>query len=416
MLKQRNNCRVCGSTDLLKFMDFGKMPLAGGYLKKEDFVNERSYPLKVYFCNICTLVQILDVVSADTLFRDYRYSSSVSLANHFKNYAKEVSEKLDLKRGSFIVEIGSNDGVLLEPFTDLGMKTLGVDPAINISNIAKSKGLEVMNDYFTEDVVKQIISSEGNADLVCANNVFAHIDDIPEVLKGVKTLLNKEGAFVFEVHYAVDLVKENQYDTIYHEHLCYYSIKSLVYLLNLFGMEIFDIKRIPIHSGSVRVYARNKGQGADSVSSSIAQLLRLEERMGLNDPKTYLSFAENAIKHKDELVVLLKSIKNAKKNIICYGAPGRGNTLLNYCKIGPDMIDYVTDDSPERYNRYIPGMHLPILPTEAMKKCYPDYALLLAWSYAEQVFKKEEEYIKNGGKFIIPISLKIYDKTNIRYI
>jgi len=408
----RSDCRICGNTGLAKFFDFGNMPLAGNYILKKDFSEEKFYPLEVYFCDRCTLVQLLHVVSADDLFRNYFYSSSVSLSKHFIDYAEEVVNKLKILPGSFIVEIGSNDGVLLGPLRGLGMKTLGVDPAINISKIAESKGLRIIKDFFNEKVASQIKSEDGCADLICANNVFAHIDNIHEIVKGIKTLLKPEGIFVFEVHYVGDLIDKLQYDTIYHEHLCYYSLRSLVYLFERFNMAIFDVERISIHSGSIRVYAANKDKR--KALASVKKMLGLEIEKSLDKLDTYDRFFKESQIHKIKLNDMLKAIKKDKKEIAGYGAPGRGNTLLNYCKIGLEIINYTVDESSQRYGRYIPGMHIPIYPVDVFRDKKPDYALLLAWSYADNIFKKEKEYISKGGKFIIPMSLEVHDKS-IKY-
>ena len=402
-LKQRNCCRVCHSLSLVKFLDLGNMPLAGAFLSSDEVYNEKKYPLQVYFCKNCSLVQILDVIDQDTLFFNYKYLSSVTktLREHFLNYAKEIKSRF-LKEDDLVVEIGSNDGVLLQPFKDLGVNYLGVEPAANIAKIAISKGLRVITDYFTLQISDEIKRKNGKAKVICANNVFAHIDDLDDVMKGIKNLLNSDGIFVFEVHYIKDLLEKFQYDTIYHEHLCYYSLTSLKFLMNRYDMEIFDVKKISIHSGSIRVYAKNGSNKKEIVQSSLEELM-LEEKNIIYDIKIYQNFSDIIKKKRKELQKTLEEIKKDHKKIIGYGASGRGTILLNYCNIGKNILDYVVDDSPSRQGLLIPGKHIPILSSSVIEKDNPDYILTIAWNYDKEIIAKEQEYLKKGGKFIIPL-------------
>jgi len=403
-MKERNTCRICGSKDIIKFLSLGNMPLAGGFLKKEDIPNEKKYPLDIYFCKNCSLVQVLDVIPPDILFKDYRYlsSSTKTLSEHFKKAATYYKERFLRNKTSFVVEIGSNDGVLLKPLTDLGINAIGIDPSENVSKIAKSKGLKVIVDYFTKKVAKEIVNKYGKADLIIANNVFAHIDNLDEVMDGIKILLKEDGVYIFEVQYIIDLLENTKYDTMYHEHLCYYSLHALSYLMDRFGIEIFDVERIPIHSGSIRVFVRNKGKN-ESISKKVKELLELENRVGILDEKSYIAFGDLINKNKIELVGLLKNLKKQGKRIIGYGAPGSSIILLNYCDIGKEILDYVVDVSLERYGRVIPGKHIEILHPDKMKEKYPDYALILAYTYKDEILSKEKDFIEKGGKFIMPL-------------
>lgn len=398
----RKNCRICKGADLVKFLDFGKIPLAGGFIKPENINEDASYPLSIYFCRTCKEVQVMEVVPAEVLFKDYRFLASVTktLSNHFAEYAKEMKERF-LKKDSLIVEFGSNDGVLLKPFMNLGVKAIGVEPAKNIAEVARSRGCTVINDFFTEKTAKKIIEEYGKADMICANNVFAHIDDMHEVVSGIKTLLKPDGVFVFEVHYLLDLVKTFQYDMIYHEHFMYHSVMALQYLLGLFGMEVFEVKRIPIHSGSIRVYSCNKGK--EQIDNSVAEILNLEKKEGLDKEETFLKFGKNVFKKRDEISNAINKIRSEGKKVVGYGASGRSVVHLNFCGLGKDKIDYVVDESPERVGRLIPGVHIPIVRPEIMRADKPDYALLFAYNYQQEVLEKEKEFIKCGGKFIIPI-------------
>lgn len=406
MIKHREDCRGCHSKDVVKFLSLGNLPLAGGFIKEEDIPKEKKYPLDVYFCRNCSLVQIMDIVPADILFKDYRYLSSVmtTLVRHFEIHAKNLVSRYSLNKDSFAVEIGPNDGVLMKPLQDLGVNILGFEPAKNIAKIASSKGLRIINDYFTKNNAIELIKLHGKADIILANNVFAHIDDIDEIMEGISKLLKNDGVFVFEVHYIVDLIEKLQFDTIYHEHLIYYSVKALQKLMNRYNMEITDIERIPIHSGSISVHAK-KINNANHIDSSVSNLLKLESSLGLHAEEPYFEFADKVKRIKDELLTLINNFKLKNKRIICYGAPGRGTTFLNYIGIGKKQIDYVIDQSPERYGRVMPGVHIPIYPPEKFREeiIPPDYALILAWSYEKEIIKKEQEFISKGGKFIIPL-------------
>ncbi len=405
MLNHREDCRVCHGKDVVRFLSLGNVPLAGGFIKEEQIPQEQKFPLDVYFCRACSLVQIMDIVPPEILFMDYRYLSSVTktLREHFERHARELVSEYGLGGDSLAVEIGCNDGVLLKPLEDLGVKGIGFEPAENIAKVAKAKGLEVITDFFSERTAEKLRSEKGNADMLLANNVFAHIDDIDDIMKGIQTLLKDDGVFVFEVHYIVDLIEKVQYDTIYHEHLCYYSVKALQALMNRYGMQITRVKRIPIHSGSISVHAKKIGK--NNVDRSVADLIRLEESLGLHDEKGYRKFAENVERKKKELAGLIKKLKYENKKIIAYGAPGRGTILLNYCNLGKDLIDYVVDESPERYGRVMPGVHIPIFQPKRLREDRerPDYILILAWSYFEEITKKEKWFADEGGKFIMPL-------------
>ena len=399
---KRKDCRTCKGTDLVKFLDFGNMPLAGGFIKKEQLKDDAAYPLAVYFCRNCKEAQVLDIVPSEVLFKDYRFLASVTktLSNHFVEYAKEMKERF-LGKDSLVVEFGSNDGVLLKPFMELEVKAVGVEPAKNIAEVAVSKGCTVVNGLFTEKTAKKISSEYGKADMICANNVFAHIDDMHDVMRGIKALLKPDGIYVFEVHYLLDLVKTFQYDMIYHEHLMYHSVAALQYLLSLFGMEIFEVKRIPIHSGSIRVYSCNKGN--KKIDNSVQELLDIEKKEGLDKEVTFLKFAKDVLKKRDEISGIVNKLKSEGKRVVGYGASGRSVIHLNFSNLGKDKIDYVVDESPERVGRFVPGVQIPIVSPEVFRKDQPDYAVLFAYNYEKEVLEKEKEFTKKGGKFIIPI-------------
>lgn len=400
----RNNCRLCGSKNLLKFLDFGEMALAGAFLNKGEIDKENKFPLGVFFCRSCFLVQILDVVSPQILFKDYRYLSSVTqtLSTHFRELAQQLAKEGSLNRNSLVVEIGSNDGVFLLPLKELGIKVLGVEPADNVAKIAQKKGVETIVDFFTAKVAKEIVAEKGKADIIVAANVFAHVDDLDEIMSGIKYLLKPNGAFIFEVHYLVDLLKKLQYDMIYHEHLCYYSVTPLDLFFNRLGFEIFKIERIPIHGGSIRVFVQFKN-GPRKTSISVIEMLREEERFGTTKLGTYKKFGNLVGEHRKAMLKLLNKFKKEGKKVIGYGASGRANTILNYCGVTTNLIGYMVDESPERYGRFTPGTHIPIYPPDKFRKNYPDMALLFAWAYQAEIIKKENGFLKNGGKFILTL-------------
>ena len=400
--KHRKTCRLCDSSNLEVFLDLGLTPLAGDYLLKEEIGKECYYPLRVYYCHNCSLVQLLDIIPADNLFRDYRYLSSISLSSHFKGYAQEMIDRF-LTKESFVVEIGSNDGVLLAPLKEYGVRVLGVDPAVNVAWVAQRRGIETIADYFTEQHAKEIVKQYGQADAIFANNVLAHIDNMDEVFAGIQRILKPEGILVFEAHYLVDLIEKLQYDFFYPgEHLSYYSLSSLIPFLNKYDMRIFDAKRIPIHAGSIRVYVCKKNQKKKE-TKQVREYLSLEKEMKLNSIKPLKHFAKRVAIHKEKLNKFLYGLLVQNKKIVGYGAAGRGNTLLNVSGISTQIIPYIADESPERYGRFTPGTHIPIVRPEVFRKDNPDYALLLAWSYKDTILRKEKEFLKRGGKFIVPL-------------
>jgi len=400
----RKTCRICESEDLEAFLDFGNMPLAGGFINKEDFAKEKTYPLTVAFCQQCKETQILETISPATLFKDYRFVSSTTatLSNHFAHYAETMRERF-LNKDSLVVEFGCNDGVLLEPFANLGVKAVGVEPALNIAKLAREKGCEVVNGFFNSKTAEAIKRKYGEASLICANNVFAHIDDMHEPMRGIKLLLKTDGVFVFEVHYLIDLLDQFQFDMIYHEHLMYHSLTALTYLLNIFDMEIFDVARIPTHAGSIRVHAQNKNARIYHTQPIVKKLLNLEKIKKINQLSTLIQFSEDTFKKRNALVKLISDLKVKGKRIVGYGASGRATVHINFCKFNSKIIEYIIDESHERQGRFIPGMHIPIVSPSELRNGNPDYALLFAYNYFDEVMEKEKDFIKRGGRFIVPL-------------
>jgi dTDP-4-dehydrorhamnose 3,5-epimerase-like enzyme len=400
----KTTCRICGSNKLHKFLSLGPTPLANSFLKKDQINKPESYyPLDVYFCSNCFLVQLLDVVTPEVLFKEYPYLTGASkpMQPHFSELAEVVMQNFKLGKNSLVVDIGSNDGTLLQYFSKLNLRVLGIEPAHNIAKIAEDGGVETVNDFFSEACAIRISKKYGPADVILATNVFAHVDDLDKFLRGVRHLMSDNGTFIIEVPYLLNLLKKLEFDTIYHEHLSYFAVSPLVHLFRRFGMEVVDVKQVPVHGGSIRVFVQkslNKKQ-----SQNVTRLILMEKKVGLESLKTYLDFANEVFLLKEKLVELLKKLKEGGNKIIGYGAPAKGNTLLNYCKIGTNILDYIVDTTPSKQWCYTPGMHIPIFPDKKFHEEPPDYAFLLAWNYADEIIEKEREYIQRGGKFILPI-------------
>jgi len=400
---RNKRCRVCKNKKIYKFLRLGPIPLANSLLKSEQLTSkEPFYPLDVYFCPECGLVQLKDVVSPEILFKDYVYLTGMSqtMKQHFYQLAVELINNFRLSRDDLVVDIGSNDGTLLKGFKQLGIKTLGIEPATNVALAAEREGIETINDFFSVEVAKDIIKRKGHARVITGTNVFAHINGLDGVLKAVNNLLTSNGMFVIEVPYLVDLLSKTEFDTIYHEHLSYFSLRPLVALLKRFNMELFDVKRIPVHGGSIRCYVT---RSPSTIKSSVCKLLALEEKLKLNSLKTYLEFGARVRNIKRQLTSLLRTLKEKGYTIIGYGASAKGNTLLNYCKIRTNILDYIVDNTPFKQGLYTPGTHIPIVPTDRILENAPDYALLLAWNYLDEILRKEQKYRELGGKFIVPI-------------
>lgn len=387
------------------FLDLGFTPPADQFRRKDQLREpDVYYPLDVYACDDCGLVQLGYVVSPEVLYRqDYPYESSTTQTGHrhWSQFAKSVVDRFNLTQEDLAVDIGSNVGVLLGEFKKNGVRIQGVDPAANIVLLAHERGIDTICDFFNLETAEQIIQKKGHASVITATNVFAHVNDLDSFMKQVKQLLNKKGIFIFEAPYFVNLLKANEYDTIYHEHLSYLSVKPLIPFFNKFDMEVFDIEQVDIHGGSFRVFVGMKA--ARPVSDQVGKLLDHENKLGIYTHKVLDQFADVVKKNKRDLVWLLQSLKHQGKRIAGVSAPAKGMTLLNYCGIDRHILDFVTEKSSLKIGRYTPGAHIPVVPDSALLEHKPDYALLLAWNFAEEIMKNLDEYRKQGGKFIIPI-------------
>jgi SAM-dependent methyltransferase len=389
-------------------MDFGEVGLAGAFLKPEQFAAERTFPMRLRFCKDCCAVQVTDKVPADIMFQNYFYfSSSIgTLREHFERYAVEVTKRFLDPAKAAVLEFGCNDGVLLRPLADQGIRTvIGVDPASNVVATINDSRIKVVNDYFTEDVVRKVVAEHGALDLIMANNVYAHIPDIQGTTRAVAKALGPDGVFAFEVHYLGKVIDELQYDMIYHEHLYYYSLLSVMNHLARYDLMVFDIKPIPIHAGSIRFYACKKGsKHSRSVSPAVKALEAEERARGFDRYETFQRFSDTVAAHRDRLIKLLRELRAQGKRIAGYGASGRANTMIQYCGINHDHLDYVIDDAKAKAGFFTPKSHFEIFPSSILERDDPpDYLLIFAWSFFDEIRKKNGNYLAKGGHMILPL-------------
>jgi len=402
---KRTTCRVCGNSDLKLFLELGPTPLANSFLKSSDeFKNENIYPLDLYFCGNCSLVQLLDVIDPEVLFRHYVYVSGTSetMETHNEEYAQTIVNFLELGSDDLVLEVASNDGSLLKYFKKYKVKILGIEPATNIAEIAQESGIDTLNEFFNSVTATRIKNNYGPAKVIIGNNVLAHIDNTQDFLNGCKDILADEGMAVFEVPYIRELLNRLEYDTIYHEHLCYFSITSLVHLCDEVGLSVVRVDHLPIHGGSLRIYAGDKKYYPHHGDEVIIKV-QSEQHAGMTNQAYYERFAANVEHNRQVLLNLLKTLQAEGKTLAAYGAPAKGNTLLNYCGVGTDIIPYTVDKNPLKVGQYTPGMHIPVLEVSTLLERQPDYILILAWNFAEEIMHQQKEYHDRGGKFIIPI-------------
>ena len=397
-------CLGCGNKLPDAFLDLGEMPLVNSYVVPENKDKEETlYRLAVAYCPACYLVQITHRVAPEQLFSSYSYFSSFSNAflKHAEAMAESLTEKFVLDSNSLVAEIGSNDGYLLNFFGEKGIPILGIEPAKNIARVANESGIPTMDVFFGPDSVAQIIKARGKADIIIGNNVLAHVPLINDFLLSVNRCLKPTGSAVFEFPYLKDLLDHTEFDTIYHEHVFYYSVSAVKILAERAKLQLYDVHHQDIHGGSLRVFLQKERQ--HEVSSNIRKVLLKEEQYGIIDKDLYRDFGEKVEKLKTKLEGLLQELKKAGKTIAAYGAAAKGNTLLNYIGMDKNMIDFVVDRSPYKQGFLLPGTRIPILHQDELLKRMPDYTLVLAWNFAEEILAQQDEYRKRGGKFIIPI-------------
>ena len=404
--KSLKECRICGSKNLYKYLDLGKTPLANHLIElKNADKKEDAFPLEVLYCKNCSLSQLSIVVEPEILFSYYPYRSSVSKSfrEHCAEMAAKAAEIIEMNENGLAVDIASNDGCLLQEFKKRNFKTIGVEPAKNLAKIAESNGIETINRFWDSEAAKSISAKYGKAKIIAATNVFAHVDDLNEFMEGVKILLDNSGFFIVEVPYFHDLMANNEFDTIYHEHLSYFLVKPLQQLYKKHNFAIAGIEKYPIHGGTIRVYASKSPKASLSTGRSANEFLDFERKEKMYMIETYQKLESNAKKIKKKLVETLIKLNKDNKKIAAYGASAKGNTLLNYCGIGSSIVEFIVDDTPEKQNHLAPGSRIKIVDSGFIEKEKPDYLLLLAWNFAKEIMKKTENFRNNGGKYIIPI-------------
>src|SRR5882724_145043 len=402
MHRLRTRCRACDGTALRAFLSLGPQPLANAFLSGEaEFGDERFFPLDVYCCDGCGLVQLLDVIDPEALFGHYLYVSGVSetMAAHFRGYAWSVTETLSLSPADLVVEIASNDGSLLACFAELGVRTLGVEPARNIAAMARARGIDTVSRFFDYQVGRELAAAYGTARAVVANNVLAHVDNPRSFLAGCAELIADDGRIVVEVPYAADLLARCEYDTIYHEHLCYFTVGPLARIGESAGLAVARVDRMPVHGGTIRVWFRKGSEHAPGAQS----MMQEERDARLTDFATWADFGRAAAANREALRSLLQGLHEDGRCIAAYCAPAKGNTLLNYCGIDTSWLPFTVDRSPLKVGKLTPGMHIPVRPVDTVLERQPDYLLILAWNFAEEIMAQQAAYREAGGRFILPL-------------
>ena len=401
---KKHNCRICKGERLTRFLSLGSQPHCNSFLRPEQLSDdEPRWPLEALFCLDCGLVQLSEVVDPDIMFRNYPYVSGTTqtLNEHFRVSAGKLADKFSLPPGSLVADIGSNDGTFLQHFKDLGMRVIGVDPAVNIAEIANQRGIETLSEYFTEKTALKIRWEKGPASLITAAGVFFHIDDMDDVCRGIYHLLDEKGVLHVQAIYLGDVLKQTSFDNIYHEHMSLYTVRPLTHLFRRFGLEIFDLEHSEIHGGTMLYYVCRKG--AFPVKEVVEKQLAYERSQGWDDLKAYEDFARRVEGIRDELNRMLNDLKAEGKRIAAYTAPAKGNTLLNYCGISPDTLEYAAERASLKIGTYTPGARIPVISEEEAMKNPPDYFILLAWNFKDELIKKNQPFRESGGKFIVPI-------------
>jgi len=405
MAQEQTSCRLCGSFLKHTFVDLGMSPPCESFVPADRLDQmEPYYPLYALVCDHCFLVQLKEYFSPADIFTEYAYFSSyaTSWVDHARVYCEEITENLDLNKDSFVVEIASNDGYLLQHFIPKGIPILGVEPAANVAQAAVAKGVPTKVDFFGASLAAHMVDAGQKADLIIGNNVLAQVPDLNDFVRGMQILLKPEGVITLEFPHLANLIEQNQFDTIYHEHFSYFSLLTIRYMAHRHRLKVIDVEELPTHGGSLRVYLAHNSSKRKA-GPRVAALLKREQTFGLNNIATYEQFAEKTRRTKRDLLSFLISAKNAGKRICGYGAPGKGNTLLNYCGIGTDFLEFTVDRNPYKHGRFTPGMHIPIYDVAAINSYRPDYILILPWNFKDEIIRQMHHVVEWGAKFIVPI-------------
>ena len=400
------HCRFCGTALQQTFVDLGMSPLCESYLGAEK-INEMEpfYPLHVYVCDQCFLVQLEEFVSPEHIFTEYAYFSSYadSWLSHCRRYTDMIVDRFDYGKESFVVELASNDGYLLQYFIEKQIPTLGVEPAANVAKVAVEKGVPTLVEFFGTDCARQMVANGQQADLIIGNNVLAQVTDLNDFVAGMKLLLKPTGVITIEFPHLSRLVEGNQFDTIYHEHFSYFSFITAERIFAAHGLTLFDVEELPTHGGSLRIYGRHCEDQTKPVSDRAIALRTLEEKEGITDLAYYTAFAEQVKETKRKLLNFLIEARSQGKTVAGYGAPGKGNTLLNYCGVRTDFLDYTVDRNPYKQGKFLPGTHIPIFAPDKIQETQPDYVLILPWNFKDEIMAQVSHIRGWGGQFVVPI-------------
>ena len=394
-------CLISGA-DTETFISFGKMPIANGFLAREQFDSEYFFELKVGFCPESRMVQLTELVEREKMFHEnYAFFSSTStrMAQHFKGFSHCVRQRIADAPDPFVVEIGSNDGINLQHFAEAGIRHLGIEPSGNVAAVARGKGINTIAKFFDEKLAREIVAQHGQADAFMGANVMCHIPYLHSVVAGIRQLLKPKGVLIFEDPYLGDIIQKTSYDQIYDEHAFYFCIDSVGYLMQKHGLEVIDVLPQNVHGGSMRYVIAHKG--AHAVSGNVALQLRKEDALGLKKIETYRAFKKSVERSREGLMTLLRDLRKQGKRVAAYGATSKSTTVTNYCGITPDLVEYISDTTPIKQGKFSPGAHIPVKAYQEFASRHPDFALLFAWNHGEEIMAKETEYRARGGKFIL---------------
>lgn len=399
-------CRFCGKELRHTFVDLGMSPLCESYLSVDQLNHmEPFYPLHVWVCDACFLVQLEEYVSVENIFTEYAYYSSFSTSwlDHARRYTQAMIERFKLGKDQFVVEVASNDGYLLQYFVEAGVPSLGIEPAANCAVAAEEKGVPTLVEFFGTDLARKLAAEGKQADLIAGNNVLAQVPDVNDFVEGLKILLKPTGVVTIEFPHLMRLMEENQFDTIYHEHFSYFSWIAAEKIFAAHGLVLFDVEELPTHGGSLRIYARHEGDLTKPISEKALDLRKRELAAGFDRIETYTDFSDQVIETKRKVLEFLIDARRAGKTIAGYGAPGKGNTLLNYCGIRTDFLEYTVDRNPYKQGKFLPGTHIPIFQPDKIAETKPDYLFILPWNLKDEIIKQNAFIREWGGKFVVPI-------------